>query len=309
MKTDNYRAKRLVSLLFLTLFSCSLMGQQQRFDSFPDSLNKKRFYTVAGSGTTMYVGGLSYLGFVWYKDQERVPFHWYNDGRAYLQMDKAAHAYIAYQESYLAYRALRWTGVEKRKALLWGASAGFLFQLPIEIFDGLYEGWGFSWWDVAANSAGAALFAVQEALWEAQHVVMKISYAPSVYPTYHHILGENHLERFTLDYNGHTYWFSGNLRSISSIEAIPAWLNLAVGYSANGMIHEYTNPEWYRGKPFPHLERYRQFFISLDADLTKIPSRKPWVRGLLQALNMVKIPFPALEYNRVDGLQFRAFYF
>ena len=35
---------------------------------------------------------------------------------------------------------------------------------------------------------------------------MKFSYSPSGYPKYHSILGENELERFFLDYNGHTYF-------------------------------------------------------------------------------------------------------
>jgi hypothetical protein len=275
----------------------------------PDTIVKPRLYGIIGSGTGLYLGGLSYLSFVWYKDHERVPFHFYDDSRGYLQMDKFGHAYAAYWESYAAYQALRWAGLDKRKALLWGGPVGFLFQLPIEVFDGLYEGWGFSWWDVGANAFGSALFSFQQALFDDQVMLMKFSYSPSGYPKYHHMLGETELQSFFLDYNGHTHWLSVNLRDISGIEAVPPWLNVAFGYSANGMIKEFENPTWYRGQPFPHLERYRQFLFSLDIDLTKIPARRKWVRTTLKTINLIKIPFPAIEYNRVDGVKFNPLYF
>jgi hypothetical protein len=303
--------KKNIGFVIILLVSACHMSMSQSFTEsvYPDSVNKGRLYVVAGAGTAIYAGGLSYLGFVWYRDQERVPFHLYNDGKGYLQMDKLGHGYVAYQQSLMAYRALRWAGVDHKKSLIWGGSAGFLFQLPIEIFDGLYEGWGFSWWDVAANAAGSAIFTAQQAFLKDQPVLIKFSYSPSGYPKYHHILGTNELESFFLDYNGHTYWLSANLGSLSGKDFFPPWLNVAFGYSANGMIFEFDNPEFYRGEPFPHLERYRQFFFSLDVDFTRIPTQKRWLRSVFSALNMLKVPFPAVEINRVDGVKMRPFYF
>jgi hypothetical protein len=295
---------------FLTvLISFNSFGQSFYSPYYSDTIAPKRFNKVVGFGSAAYVGGLSFLSFIWYKDVERVPFHWYNDGLGYLQMDKFGHAYGAYYESYYTYNALRWAGVDKKTALLIGGPMGIVTQTPIEVFDGLYEGWGFSWWDMAANTFGAALFTAQEAIFDEQPVVMKFSYSPSEYPRYHPILGENNFMSFFLDYNAHTYWFSGNINKISGTQVLPGWLNLAVGYSANGMIHEFENPKFYKGEPFPHLERYRQFFISLDIDFTRIPNNKPWLIPVLQVLNMVKVPFPALEFNRIDGLKFRPLYF
>ncbi|MEM7372424.1 MAG: DUF2279 domain-containing protein [Bacteroidota bacterium] len=293
-----------IFLVFHLHSSAQFVGQQ-----YPDSLNKSRLYTVLGTETGIYVGGLSYLSFIWYKDHERVPFHWYDDSKGYLQMDKAGHAYGAYQESYTAYYALRWAGVDKKKALWFGGPIGLIFQTPIEVFDGLYEGWGFSWPDMAANAAGMALFMGQEALWEEQRILMKFSYSPSIYPQYHRILGETHAERFFLDYNGHSYWLSGNLKALSKIDQLPPWLNLAIGYSANGMIKEFENPRYYLGQPFPHLERYRQYILSLDVDFTRIPTRRKWLRTTFRLLNLIKMPFPGIEYNRIDGIKLRALYF
>jgi len=47
------------------------------------------------------------LSFIWYKDEPRVPFEFYNDSKGYLQVDKFGHAFGAYFESYVGYHALR----------------------------------------------------------------------------------------------------------------------------------------------------------------------------------------------------------
>ncbi len=301
--------KKLIILFWLLIIFLEGFTQIREFNSNPDSIKSKRINIVIGSGLGIYSLGLSYLSFVWYKDHERVPFHFYNDGMGYLQMDKVGHAYVAYWESFAAYRSLRWAGVDKKRALLWGGPMGFIFQFPIEVFDGLYEGWGFSWWDVAANTFGSVLFSFQEAVFDEQLVLMKFSYSPSGYPKYHHILGTNHLESFFLDYNGHTHWLSANIRGITGIQSFPNWLNFALGYSANGMIFEFENPTYYQGKPFPYLERYRQYLFSLDIDLSRVHVKRKWVRTVFQTVNLIKVPFPAIEINRVDVIKFRPLYF
>jgi hypothetical protein len=297
------------SLLLTILLSANKYSYSQSSDVFPDSIKHIRFYSAIATGASFYAGGLSYLSFVWYKDKERVPFHLYDDSKGYLQMDKFGHAFGAYWESYHAYNALRWAGVDKKRALLFAGPVGLIFQTPIEVFDGLYKGWGFSWPDMGANAFGSALFSAQQALFGEQIVLMKFSYSPSGYPKYHHILGETPVQSFFLDYNGHTHWLSANMRQITGINAIPQWLNLAVGYSGNGMIYEFENPTWYMGKPFPHLERYRQYFLSFDVDLTRIPAKRKWVRAVFKTVNIIKIPFPALEFNRIDGAKFWLLYF
>jgi len=281
----------------------------QTSTDIPAETDPSRLRLVIGTGAGVYAGTVSYMSFVWYRDKERVPFHFYNDGKGFLQVDKFGHAYAAYWESMAAYKALRWAGIDKGRALLWGGPAGFVFQAPIEILDGMHEGYGFSWWDVAANGFGSVLFTFQQAVFDEQVVLMKFSYAPSKYPKYHHELGENPFDRFFLDYNAHTYWFSANLRRLTGITAMPAWLNFAYGYSANGMIGEFENPTTYMGQPFPHFDRHRQHIISLDIDLSRIPVKSKWARTMLNVANTIKIPFPALEINRTDDVQFRPLYF
>jgi len=296
------------SLLFIMVTTIAL-GQPSFVDNYPDTLDKKRLYTVIGTEALSYSAGISFLSFIWYRDHQRVPFHYYNDLKGYLQMDKAGHAFGAYRESFSAYYALRWAGVDKKKSLIYGGSLGLIFQTPIEIFDGLYEGWGFSWTDMAANTLGSVLFITQEALFDEQVVLMKFSYSPSIYPKYHSILGEAHWERFFLDYNGHTYWLSGGIKRITGINSIPPWLNFAIGYSGNGMIYEFENPLYYQGQPFPYLERYRQFLFSFDINFSKIPTKSKFLKKTFRAINLLKVPFPALEINKIEGVKLRAFYF
>ncbi len=301
--------KHLALISIILFFTIRVFAQPNFAEDYPDSLNKKRLYLVAGAEAGFYVSGVSFLSFVWYKDHEQVPFHYYNDLQGYLQMDKAGHSFSAYKESAIAYHALRKAGVSKKRALIFGGPAGLILQTPVEIYDGLYEGWGFSWSDMAANTFGSLLFTTQEAIFDEQIFVMKFSYSPSIYPDLHSHLGKTQAERFFLDYNAHTYWLSGGINKLTSINKIPKWINLAFGYSANGMIYEFDNPRFYNGKPFPYLERHRQFLFSLDVNFTKIPTKKKWLKNVFRVINVIKVPFPTLEFNKVEGVKFRALYF
>ncbi len=302
MPTMKY--KYFTLLVFIIIAINSMLAQQL------DTLNKARLRTVIITETSFYLAGNAYLQFIWYKGHDRAKFHFYNDNKGYLQMDKCGHAFSAYQYSRKGYEALRWAGLSKKKSLIYGGPLGLVLQTPIEIFDGLYEGYGFSKGDMLANTFGSALFTAQQAIWDDQIVKMKFSYSPSGYPKYHpYYLGASPVESFFLDYNAHTYWFSANANKITGIKKLPNWMNVAIGYSANGMIGEFENPLYYNYKPIPHLERYRQWFFSLDIDLSKIKTKSKFLKSLLRQVNSLKIPFPALEYNRIDKFRFRPFYF
>ncbi|MFC2119092.1 DUF2279 domain-containing protein [Bacteroidota bacterium] len=302
--------KIFIFTICVILLSNSLKGQQYFKTTFPDTLIKKRLRTVLISESAFYISGLSYLQFQWYKDHESVPFHFYNDNDGWLQMDKSSHVYFAYQESKIAYNTFRWSGLTNEKSILYAGLLSVLMQTPIEIFDGLYEGYGFSAGDIIANSAGTALFCLQQAFLQEQIVKMKFSYSPSGYPKYHpYYLGKNEFSSFFHDYNAQTYWLSCNLKGIFPHSKIPEWLNFAFGYSANGMLAEFSNPSYYRGNIIPHMERYRQYVFSIDLDLTKIKTKSKFLKSLFSVVNVLKVPAPALEYNRVNGFAFHPIYF
>ena len=85
MKSHFMRQSIFIIILLVT--TVSGFAQFQFKESYPDSLNKKRLYTVVGTELGTYLAGLSYLRYIWYRDAERVPFHWYDDSKGYLQMD------------------------------------------------------------------------------------------------------------------------------------------------------------------------------------------------------------------------------
>lgn len=296
-------------LVFYIVFNCLFTPQKSMGQDSISEINNARLALVSTSIGSFYVGGMIYLSEVWYRDQPRAPFTFYNDNAGWNQMDKWAHAYVAYHQSRVGYHALRWSGVSKTKALWFGGTLGFVLQLPIEIFDGMYEGYGFSWGDVWANTAGSALFIAQEYFFDEQPIKFKFSFYPSDYaPARPRALGENIIENLFMDYNAQSYWLSTNIHRFWKNDYIPKWLNIALGYSAGGMLGEFENPKFISGQSAPEFARYRQFFISPDIDFAAIPTNKKWLKGFFEALNLLKMPAPAIEYNSVFGWQFHLIY-
>jgi uncharacterized protein YfiM (DUF2279 family) len=273
------------------------MLQDTSIRSVPPSFKKSRVIGVASTFVGLHLGSMAYLQYIWYKDRKRVPMRSYNDSRGYLQVDKFGHAYTAYLQSYAGVRALQWAGLSQRKAALYGGCVGFVMQLPIEIWDGMYEGWGFSWSDLGANTFGSALVMAQELAFRKQIVQMKFTFRTSPYAKQANgYLGKG-FNQVMYDYNGHTYWFSLGLNHLFNHQKIPRWLNVAVGYGAGGMFGEFKNISYYKGVYIPETERYRQLLFSLDVDFTKIPTHKQWLRKVLDGMFILKVPFPAIELN------------
>ena len=79
-------------------------------------------------------------------------------------------------------------------------------------------------------------------------------------------LGNRLLEEVLKDYNGQTYWLSANLHSFFKDSKIPKWLNVAVGYGGEGMLSGMK----YIDNQLLIVNRYRQFYLSLDVDLATI---------------------------------------
>lgn len=266
----------------------------------PDStrLPGRTLYKALGYTGAYYAGSMYLLSKTWYKGRDVVPFHFYNDNKGYLQVDKFGHTFGAYVYSYIGYHFLRGKGLSRKEALSYGATLGLILQTPIEILDGVYEGYGFSWGDMAANTLGSALVLGQELLFSEQVVKYKFSYWESSYArTANGYLGETTFSRMLEDYNGHTYWLSFPVGKIVRRSALPDWLNIAVGYGANGMYGEFENIESYNGVAIPETVRYRQYLLSLDVDWTRIRTDSGLLRTVLKGMTFIKLPFPALEYS------------
>ena len=266
--------------------------------------------TIGAVAGAYYAASLYLLSQTWYEDRAVVPFHFYNDMDVYLNMDKLGHMFGANLYSKVGYRALLNAGYSRTTALYAGATAGLVLMTPIELMDGIHEGYGFSWGDMAANATGSALVLGQEMLLGEQVVKLKFSYWDSREARNSNgYLGSNTFERFVSDYNGQTYWVSVPARRLVGSSRLPAWLNVAVGYSANGMYGERHNATSYLGVAIPEAVRYRQYFVSLDADWSKIKTRSRILRLVLAGLGPLKLPFPALEYNSQAGLRAHWLYY
>lgn len=301
-------------ILFLALQF--VHGQKRQDDpyfvkNYPDSLIKKRVLYVVGGQTLVYATSLSILYHAWYKDYPQSKFHWFNDNGEWLQMDKIGHATTAAYFGKFGYETYRWAGIERKKAIWLGGSAGFIFLSIVEVMDGLSSQWGASSGDVIANAAGAGLFISQQLGWNDQRLTLKWSYSPSQFAQYYpKLLGNTTMERALKDYNGQTYWLSGNIKSfLPKKSKFPGWLNVAVGYGANGMVGANYNPGSINGVPIPEFERYRQYYLTFDVDLTRIKTKSHFLKFLFNGLNFIKIPFPTVEFNSKDNVVFHWMYF
>ncbi len=267
---------------------------------------------VLGTEAALYAGSMTGLYFLWYADYKQTSFHFYDDSGEWLQMDKAGHAMTAYHVGLIGYEALRLAGLDERRATFYGAPLGFAFQTTVEIFDGFSDGWGFSWTDILANSIGAGLFMTQQLCWHEQRIALKYSFHTTKYADYRpDLLGKTTLEQMLKDYNGQTYWMSFNIKSLAlpSNSNFPAWLNIAVGYSGDGMTGAFRNEREHEGRPIPFYERIRQFFLAHDIDLTRIPVKNKFLKTTLKVLSFIKIPAPTLEFREGGECEWHWLYF
>jgi hypothetical protein len=53
---------------------------------------------------------------------------------------------------------------------------------------------------------------------------------------------------------------------------------------------------------------YRQYYLSIDFDLTAIKTRSKTVKTLIFFANMIKIPAPTVEFS-TQGTRLRGFFF
>jgi hypothetical protein len=296
-----------ICVLFLVLFSSIVFSQTELNGFFvpSDSLNISRRNAVVISEAAISGVTLVALNQLWYADYERSNFHTLNDNNEWLQMDKLGHAFSAYQMGKHGAQLLNWSGADKKSQLLYGATLGFGFLSAVEVLDGYSEEWGFSWGDILANASGSGLYIGQELLWKEQRIALKYSFHQTKYAKLNpEKLGNGILEEVLKDYNGQTYWLSGNLHAFFNESKIPKWLNIAVGYGGERMLKgvESTGNEGLSG-----FSPYRQLFLSLDLNLEKINTNSAFLKTILSVFDMIKIPFPTIEFGQNKCL-FHLFY-
>ena len=277
---------------------------QDTFRLYP--YNKKRIRLVTAANIVGYGGTLVGLNAIWYAKYPRSGFHFFNDDAEWQQMDKVGHIYSAYTESRLTMEAWRWAGLSRKKCIWIGGLSGVAYQSIIEVLDGFSSQYGFSPGDFAANIIGSSAFISQELAWNEQKIKLKFSFHKKYYgegdldARADQLYGSSELERFIKDYNAQSYWISVNIQSFFPETKLPRWLNISVGYGAEGMFGARKNI-WYddKGNLFDrtNIKRYRQWYLSPDVDFTNIRTNKKGVKVLLFVLNSFKFPAPTLEFS------------
>lgn len=334
-------------LVLAFIFFLTAGGQAQRaprlFSLEPaDSLHRGRFWTALGAGSLTYGASMAGLYRAWYAGYPLGRFHFFNDAGEWNQMDKMGHWLMSYNESRWVYGGARWTGVRPRPAAWLGFAGGQLIQLSLEILDGFSSQWGFSWSDAGFNLLGSGMFLAQQTAWGEQRLMMKMSAWPvryseeRLYPVApagnqqwttlqqraDALYGTGPASLFLKNYNTLAVWLSVNPRAMLRDRAdwIPRWLNVAVGMGADNLFAGYgyawmadKNCEGagclvYAVDPAAY-PRTRQFFLSLDVDFTRLGVRNRFWRTVLNALNILKFPAPALEWNSRGRPRFHPVYF
>ena len=292
------RSSRQVACGFLLLLLNTTLAQAQADTTH---INRKRLNTFIIGSSAAYGITLVGLNELWYKGNGRDAFHFFNDNYEWKQVDKVGHFYSSFYLSYAAARTLRWASVPARKAHFAAALTGFLLLVPIEVFDGFSPAYGASAGDLIADAAGPAFYLGQTLLWNEVRITPKFSFHRTSYaPLRPNVLGSDLTSEILKDYNGQTYWFSVDM---DKFMPFPKWLNLAVGYGANGMVS--ADDQQNRALGYTPI---RQYYLALDFDLTAIHTRSKAVKTLIFIANMVRLPAPAIEFSP-HSTRFYAFYF
>lgn len=264
----------------------------------PRILKTDRLRSIVFLETSGYLTSMVALNELWYKNFSSADFHFFNDNQEWLQVDKIGHITTSYYIGKIGLDALKRSGVSEKKSMLLGGTLGLAFLSSVELMDGYSTGWGASYGDMLSNVAGCSFLLLQEMVWKKQKILLKYSYSPSKYPQYRpSLLGNNLREQLLKDYNGQTYWLSVNPASFSVNNKFPRWLNVALGYGADGMLGGFSNPVNEGANSSPVYQRKRQFYLSLDIDLTRIKTKSGFINSLFNVFGFIKFPAPTLELS------------
>ncbi|GGB89568.1 DUF2279 domain-containing protein [Dyadobacter sediminis] len=298
----------LVWFIFKSTASFAFQNAVEPDSVLTDSVSRinpdyKMLRGIFAAQSALYLGTIYGLGKSWYKNP-LTKFSIKDDTHEWLQMDKLGHVYTSYQIARHTAAIYRKTGISKKQMLIYGAISGVIFQTPIEILDGFSPDYGFSPGDMVANITGSAIYLGQIALWDEVRIQPKFSFHyTSLSRVRPELLGSSRLESWLKDYNGQTYWLSFSPGSFFKGSGWPLWLCFSVGYG----MHDMVSAEKSRSIELGYVP-YRQYYLSLDIDLTKIKSRKKFVRTIGFLANSIKIPAPSLQFSK-KGVAFKPFYF
>jgi Predicted periplasmic lipoprotein (DUF2279) len=240
----------------------------------------------------VFVGGnaalFSYFKRAWWSGARAKHFFFRADwDEDFRDQDKFGHMFGGFHLARVGDALLRDACASRQHALLWSAIYAAAFQLQIEIWDGMYVKYGFSYADVIANTAGLAFAVAQEKYPAFRAIKPTISYSRSAaMRNAKNIPGEL---RPSLDYSGQTYWFSTDVNALlpdNAKQYWPAFLRVSAGHSVTDWINPQTGA---------NMRAKRQIVLSIDLDVEKLPGNNPIWRTVKRNLSYIHLPSPALQ--------------
>jgi len=249
----------------------------------------------------LFVGGNAllyrYFKRAWWSGERAKHFFFRADwDENFRDQDKFGHLFGGFHLARIGDALLLDACASRKHALLWSAAYATLFQLQIEIWDGMYDKYGFSYADLLANTTGMVLAVVQEKHPALRAIKPTMSYHKSrAMKNARNIPGEL---RPSLDYSGQTYWISADVNALLPESARgywPSFLRVSAGHSITDWIDPTTGVN-FRAK--------RKLLLSIDLDVDKLPGNNPVWRKLLRNLSYAHVPSPALQLTpRFEALK------
>jgi hypothetical protein len=268
--------------------------RETRQDDSTRGIDKTRFWLVTGSMFAGNAGIMAYYYTTFYAPRETQQSKWHSFNDWYnsdINVDKFGHIWGTQAYSNTLYHIFRWTNMSERSSMLWSSLVAWFFQFEMEMTDGFYRDWGFSWWDVGANTIGAVWPNLQRAVPPLQALNMKMSYWPS--PAYRNKWVDYPLK----DYDGFTYWLSLSVEDVLPRgwkPYWPDWLCIAVGYGADNV---WLGKGAYNNEASGKGLADQEWYLALDYDLRKLPGDSGFLRFLKEELNLIHWPSPAIRFT------------
>ena len=286
-------------IIFIVLLLLGVHASAFEKDTLALNLSQQKKHNTIFSSLAIGAGATSFIGLntLWYKDFPQSNFHFFNDSKEWMQMDKCGHAFTSYQIGRNFYNTLQSSPSNRNRNIFLGGASGLIYLTGIEILDGKSAQWGFSKSDMIANTFGYFLFASQEYFLQQQFISMKFSYQKSEFANMRpETFGRNFQQRLLKDYNGQTYWLSAPLSlNRSNTKRFTRWLCISFGYSIDENLYADNNIN-----SVNNFHATREFFFSFDADLNRIEWRRKWMKKIASVINFIKIPSPTIGI-RSDG--------
>jgi Predicted periplasmic lipoprotein (DUF2279) len=234
----------------------------------------------AGVFTAMHI----YYKDTWWKDQRRF-FKFAEDGYYPRNVDKVSHIYTANVFTEATAIAYEWSGISPDKSLLYGAITAMAYETYIEINDGFAPIWGFDWEDMGANFFGVLYPFFQREFPILNNFTFKWSFKPGWIKR-----KVSNSSDLLDDYTNMTFWLGVSPEGLLPKKAAkyyPGFLGFAVGLSIKNASHALGGT----------TNAYREWFISLDYDITKLPGKTDFLKKLKKILNFYHFPAPAVRVS------------